>query len=103
MSICRQGREVPRRSPARCAAIACCLVAGVLSGACGSSLTCDDVKAYERAREGARIEAPEGLDDLEASRELLIPRASPREPRPEGAPCLDLPPSIQASGSQASD
>ena len=69
----------------------------VLSSCGGTAdLTCDDPQRYQQAREGARVSAPDDLDELQASKELQIPKASPREPRPEGAPCLDLPPSIQA-------
>ena len=66
-------------------------------GACGSNITCDEPKRYESAREGVRVVAPDDLDQLEASLETPIPKASPRDPRPEGSPCLDLPPTIQAS------
>ncbi len=70
--------------------IACAMFAG-----CGASQTCDEPERYQSAREGARIEAPSDLDDLETSKEMTVPKASPREPRPEGSPCLDLPPIIQ--------
>ncbi len=73
------------------------LVAAVACGACGGpKLTCDDPQRYQQAREGARVDAPADLDELQASKELQIPKASPREPRPQGSPCLDLPPTIQA-------
>lgn len=69
-----------------------------LSG-CGSNLTCDDPQAYQEAVEVTKIDAPDGLDGLEESREMVIPRSSPRDPRPPGSPCLDLPPTIPASRS----
>lgn len=72
-------------------------LAALVCGACGSNITCDEPKAYEAAREGVRVNAPEDLDQLEASRETPIPKASPRDPRPEGSPCLDLPPTVQSS------
>ena len=78
----------------RITSIACIALA---TGACGSNLTCDEPQAYEFAEEGVRIVAPEGLDNLEASKEVPIPKASPRDPRPEGSPCLDLPPTIQGN------
>jgi len=65
--------------------------------ACGSSnefKSCDDVKRYQLAAEGKRIETPDDLDDLEPLREMPLPKASPRAERPEGSPCLDLPPSV---------
>ena len=70
--------------------IACALFAG-----CSSSKSCDEPERYQSAREAARIEPPGDLDALETSKEMTVPKASPREPRPEGSPCLDLPPRIQ--------
>jgi uncharacterized lipoprotein len=65
--------------------------------ACGSSnefKSCDEVKRYQLAAEGKRIETPDDLDDLEPLREMPLPKASPRPERPDGSPCLDLPPSV---------
>ena len=65
--------------------------------ACGSSnqfKSCDEVKSYQLAAKGPRIETPDDLDDLEPLREMPLPQASPRPERPEGSPCLDLPPSV---------
>jgi hypothetical protein len=45
---------------------------------------------------GKRIEAPEGLDQLQSDREMTIPDVSPRDPRPADAPCLELPPSVSS-------
>ena len=56
--------------------------------------TCDDVRLYQLAAEGRRLETPEGLDELDEFREMPLPEASPRPPRPAGRPCLDLPPAI---------
>jgi uncharacterized lipoprotein len=70
--------------------VACSIAAG-----CSKDLTCDDPQQYELAQEGTRIDAPEDLDQLQASRELTVPHASPREARPEGSPCLDLPPALE--------
>ena len=62
---------------------------------CGSDLTCDDPQRYESAQEGVRIVPPKDLDNLESSKELAVPTASPRDARPEGSPCLDRPPRIK--------
>lgn len=74
------------------------LLIGLLSAAAGCSSTldrtCDEVEFYELAKEGKRIEVPEGLDSLDELKEIPLPQASPREERPEGSPCLDLPPTI---------
>jgi hypothetical protein len=65
--------------------------------ACGGNpeITCDEVQNYQTAKMGKRVEAPEGLDDLDPLREMPLPEASPREPRPEGSPCFDRPPQMQ--------
>ncbi len=74
------------------------LIVGLVSAVagCGGNvdLTCDEVRQYELAQEGKRIEVPEGLDSLDELKEIPLPQASPREKRPEGSPCLDLPPAI---------
>jgi len=66
--------------------------------ACGGSelKSCDEVRRYQLAEAGKRIETPDDLDDLEQLREMPLPKASPRPERPEGSPCLDLPPSVLA-------
>jgi hypothetical protein len=71
------------------------LLAGLLLGACGgASSVCEKPKLYQQSQPGKRIEAPEGLDPLQPGREMTIPEASPRDPRPENSPCLELPPSF---------
>ena len=71
-------------------------LAALVTGGCAADLTCDEPQAYELAEEGVRVTAPEDLDQLEVSRETPIPKASPRDPRPDGSPCLDLPPTINS-------
>lgn len=74
-------------------------VLALLLAGCSSTLdlTCDEEQYYQSAKPGKRVEAPEGLDDLDPLREMALPSASPREPRPEGARCFDRPPQIQLS------
>ena len=69
------------------------LLAG-LGGCGGTDLTCDDVRAYQLAVEGKRIEAPDGLDDLDPVKEAPVPDASPRQERETGSPCIDRPPEV---------
>ncbi|MDH3748876.1 MAG: hypothetical protein OER97_11785 [Gammaproteobacteria bacterium] len=71
------------------------LTALTVSG-CGGTpeRSCDEVELYQLASEGRRIEPPEGLDELDELKEIPLPEASPRPPRAEGSPCLDLPPVI---------
>ena len=70
------------------------LLAG-LSACRGSvDLTCDKESAYQLAVEGKRVESPDDLDDLDTLREMPLPDVSPRPPRPEGSPCIDMPPNV---------
>ena len=66
--------------------------------ACGGApdLTCEE-GTYKSAVRGPRVQAPEDLDSLQPTREMPLPTASPRDPRPEGAPCLDRPPTVIGS------
>ncbi|NOX68366.1 MAG: hypothetical protein GXP15_04200 [Gammaproteobacteria bacterium] len=73
------------------------MVCTVFAG-CAKDLSCDDPQRYQKARAGTRIDAPDDLDELEASKELTVPSASPRDARPDGSPCLDLPPVLQSKG-----
>ena len=73
------------------------VIAALSATACAPDLTCSEPQKYQFAREGERVVAPEGLDGLVEANEMEIPRASPRDPRPADSPCLDLPPTIQAS------
>ncbi len=69
-----------------------------LGGCGGIEFTCDDVQTYQLAEEFKRIEAPDGLDNLDPSREVPLPEASPREEREPGSPCIDRPPEVNISG-----
>ena len=76
------------------------MIAMLSAAACAPDLTCSDPQEYQFAREGERVVAPDGLDGLVQTNEMEIPRASPRDPRPANAPCLDLPPTIQAASDE---
>jgi uncharacterized lipoprotein len=72
------------------------LLLATLSACSGSkNLTCDEVQYYQLSEEHKRVEAPEGLDELDPLREMTLPEASPREPRPPGSECFDRPPGIK--------
>ena len=58
-------------------------------------LACDEVQIYQLAVEGKRVEAPEGLDDLDPLKEVPLPEASPRAERSEGSNCIDRPPKVK--------
>jgi uncharacterized lipoprotein len=66
----------------------------VTLGACGGTPACQKPQPYQTSRVGKHVEAPEGLDSLEADRELTIPEPSPRPPRPADSPCLEDPPTL---------
>ncbi|MEX2496783.1 MAG: hypothetical protein WD448_11880 [Woeseia sp.] len=71
------------------------LLASLLLGACGGgSSVCEKPKLYQKSQLGKRIEVPEGLDPLQAGREMVIPDASPQPERPDNSRCLELPPSV---------
>ncbi len=70
------------------------LLAGLSACRGGADLTCDELRPYQLAVEGTRVESPDDLDDLDTLREMPLPDVSPRPPRPEGSPCIDLPPSV---------
>lgn len=63
--------------------------------ACGESkmLECDS-GPYLTAVRAPKVQAPEGLDNLDPMNELPLPAASPRDPRPADGPCLEHPPQI---------
>lgn len=79
------------------ARILICTALAVLTSGCGGNRACEKPEPYQASIEGRRIVAPQGLDELSAAAELKVPEASPQDPRPEGSPCLELPPSYRTS------
>lgn len=71
------------------------MLAGAL-GACGNKGVkgCDKPQRYQESVQNDRIQAPDDLDTLDTLREMPVPEANPRQERPEGSPCLELPPRI---------
>ena len=69
------------------------VVAGLASCGGTEDLTCDE-GSYKTAVRGPQVDTPVDLDDLNPLREMPLPAASPREPRPAGSPCLDRPPVV---------
>jgi hypothetical protein len=73
----------------------------MLSGiaACGGNdvrTTCDEPQPYQSGVTGKKIEVPEDLEPLDELKEMPIPKAA-TPPRPEGAPCVEYPPSVNPS------
>jgi hypothetical protein len=75
------------------------LLVVTLNACGGKDLTCDEVQSYQLAEQSKRVEAPEGLDDLDPLREMPLPEASPQAERPAGSDCFDRPPGITLSTS----
>ena len=71
------------------------MVLGVAGCGGNDTVTCDEVMEYQLAVEGKRVETPSDLDSLEPLREIPLPQASPQPPRPEGSPCIDMPPRVK--------
>ena len=72
-------------------------VAGILSGCGGKDVinySCDEPQRYQAAHAGKRIEAPEGLDQLNELAEMPVPKAEGAVDRPTGSRCIELPPKI---------
>lgn len=62
----------------------------VLTG-CFGGQTCDQPKAYQKAKLTAPVQPPEGLDSLDENRDLQIPVASTPPGAGDGR-CLEQPP-----------
>jgi len=65
--------------------------------ACGGGeirTTCDEPQPYQAVVPSKRVVVPEGLDPLDEFKEMPIPK-SDTTPRPEGAKCIEYPPSIR--------
>jgi hypothetical protein len=77
--------------------LASILAIGSFLAACSGSPKCESEGRYTLGREGKRIQAPDGLDDLESGKEMEIPRASPQVPREDTGKCIEAPPAIQTS------
>lgn len=71
-----------------------------LQAACVGPPKCETEGRYRLSQEGQRIQAPDGLDDLESYKEMTIPRASPQQPHADTGRCLEAPPGISIGGSQ---
>jgi len=60
----------------------------------GGELKCDDEGAYLGATTTPRVKAPDGLDDLEALKEMPLPEAFPPPGGASAERCLESPPVI---------
>jgi uncharacterized lipoprotein len=72
----------------------------LLLSACGGGKavqSCDEHQLYKAAVDHKRVQAPDGLSQLDPVKEMPLPEASPQQARPAGSRCLDLPPGQFAS------
>ena len=72
------------------------LIVGVvlLAGCGGETMMSCDEGPYQAAIRAPRVEAPEGLDNLDPLKEAPLPEASPRDANGYEGPCLESPPQI---------
>ena len=68
----------------------------VLAGCGGSKMLECDTGPYLAAARAPKVQAPEGLDNLDPLAEAPLPAASPQQPQPdpEEGTCLEHPPQI---------
>jgi hypothetical protein len=64
---------------------------------CSIDETCDEPQPYQESYENNDITVPSGLDELQASKKIVIPKASPRVNSQQKSPCIDSPPSIRTT------
>jgi len=70
-----------------------------LLASCSSTPSCYEPQLYQESREADPVDVPDDLDNLQSHKELKIPDASPRPPRPANADCLEKPPVYQSTSS----
>ena len=76
------------------------IILAMVCGGCATEneLTCYQPEKIQNTVESEKIIIPAGLDNLRQDRELKVVKASPRDPRPAGSPCLETPPRILSKG-----
>jgi hypothetical protein len=82
-------------TPSRTIAVISSLIVASCFVGCGKDeirTSCDELQAYQLVVPGQRVVVPDGLDPLDQYKEMPIPK-SDSPPRPEGAYCIDYPPS----------
>ena len=72
-------------------------LAGCFGGDKEIRVTCDEPQPYQSVVAGKRVEVPDGLDPLDEFKEMPLPKAE-TPPRPDGAACVENPPSILTGG-----
>jgi hypothetical protein len=88
---------------ARAAIIVSSMVLLASLTACGKDkihVTCDKPQAYQAIVASKPVVVPDGLEPLDKYKEMPIPNAE-SPPRPEGAGCIENPPTILKSGAKS--
>ncbi|MDH3548118.1 MAG: hypothetical protein OEQ16_02070 [Gammaproteobacteria bacterium] len=73
------------------------LLAALAACGSGAPVTCDEPQRYQQSVENEKLKTPDDLNAPEPYLEMPVPEPNPRPERPEGSPCLDLPPRISTS------
>ena len=70
-----------------------CSKANVITELFNSNVSCDEPKPYQSVVEQKRVSSPDGLDQLDKTKELYIPELE-SVVAPSGSKCVENPPAI---------
>ena len=70
-----------------------CSKANVITELFNSNVSCDEPKPYQSVVEQKRVSSPDGLDQLDKTKELYIPELE-SVVAPSGSKCIENPPAI---------
>tara|TARA_B100001057_G_scaffold215589_1_gene215828 strand:+ start:8183 stop:8470 length:288 start_codon:yes stop_codon:yes gene_type:complete len=70
-----------------------CSKANVITELFNSNVSCDEPKPYQSVVEQKRVSSPDGLDQLDKTKELYIPELE-NVVAPSGSKCVEYPPAI---------
>lgn len=70
-----------------------CSKANVITELFNSNVSCDEPKPYQSVVEQKRVSSPDGLDQLDKTKELYIPELE-SVVAPSGSKCVEYPPAI---------
>lgn len=73
--------------------LASCSKANVITELFDSNVSCDEPKPYQSVVEKKRVSSPDGLDQLDKTKELYIPELE-SVVAPSGSKCIEYPPAI---------
>ena len=75
--------------------LASCSKENVITELFNSNVSCDEPKPYQSVVEHKRVSSPEGLDQLDKTKELYIPELE-SVAASSGSKCIEYPPPIEA-------